>query len=56
MAVVKGSGEFKKFKNGDSLTRKQAMSAMCFDCMGGVREDCLGTDCPLYDFRPHKEK
>jgi len=54
MGIVRGAKEYKKFKDGEKLTRKQAMVAMCYDCMGGVQEDCLGTDCPMYDYRPSK--
>jgi hypothetical protein len=56
MGVIKGGKEYKKFKDGGKLTRKQAMLAMCYDCNGAEesREDCLGTDCPLYDYRPYK--
>lgn len=56
MGILKGANEFKKFKDGCKLSRKQAMLAMCFDCMGGVREDCLSNACPLFDYRPNKEK
>ena len=47
-----------------SPTRKQAVDAMCYRCMGasdtdqnGVREEirgCTSPACPLYAFRPHK--
>ena len=54
MGIVKGAMEFKKFEDGKKLTRKQAMLAMCFDCMGGTRLDCEADKCPLFDYRPNK--
>jgi len=54
MGARKGIREYERFVNGEKLTRKQAMMAMCYDCMGGVPEDCLGTACPMYDYRPSK--
>lgn len=54
MGVVKGATEYKRFKGGESLTRGEAILAMCFDCMGGAREDCEANQCPLYDYRRYK--
>lgn len=56
MGIVKGSKEYDKFKAGKSLTRKEAMLAMCFDCMGGVMEDCLADMCPMFQYRTNKGK
>lgn len=53
---IRGANQYQRFRDGQDLTRKQAMEAMCYDCLGGTRMDCLGTDCPMYQFRPHKEK
>lgn len=46
---------FEKFKKGESLTRKQSMAAMCYECNGGsveMKNDCLGKNCPLYQWSP----
>ena len=53
---IAGGREYKKFKEGKSLTRKEAMLAQCYECNGleesGV--DCKGYNCPLYDYHPHQ--
>jgi hypothetical protein len=58
MAGIKGAREYEKFKRGESLTRKQAMKAQCYECNGfdesGV--DCLGVSCPLYQYRLYPGK
>ncbi len=44
-----------KFKNSELLTRKEAMSAQCYECNGYSVEkahDCLGYACPLYQWSP----
>ena len=43
-------------------TRKRAIDAMCWDCMGGgvgVREsikNCTAPKCPLYQYRPYQRR
>jgi hypothetical protein len=49
---VKGAIEFKRFKEGNPLSRKQAILAHCYECNGFEAQDCLGTDCPLYQYHP----
>lgn len=58
MSNIKGSREYKKFMDGEKLTRKEAMLAMCYDCNGGEesRTDCLSDKCPMYDYRTYKQK
>lgn len=53
---VRGNKEYRAFQAGAVLTRKQAMLAMCYDCLGGegLHEDCCGTMCPLYQYYPVK--
>lgn len=53
---IKGAREYEKFKEGEHLTRKQAMSAQCYVCNGEEesRADCQGTTCPMYEYRLHK--
>lgn len=50
---IKGAREFKKFKEGNPLTRKQAILAQCYECNGYEAEDCLGVSCPLYRWSPY---
>lgn len=47
----------------DPSSRKKAMDAVCFDCVGGVNadggyrraiRDCGCPKCPLYSFRPYQ--
>ena len=50
---------YQKFKNGEPLTRKEAMGAQCFSCNGESVElahDCLGDSCPLYPWSPWGKK
>lgn len=54
---LQGGKEYKKFLNGKKLTRREAMLAHCYECMGGYEEgkqDCLGKSCPLYQYYPYK--
>jgi hypothetical protein len=54
-----GNTMYQKWKNGAKLTRKQAMSAHCAECMGFYEDgaqDCCGNNCPLYDWRPNASK
>ena len=53
MGQIKGALQYKKFKEGKSLTRKQAMLAHCYMCNGeeNSAEDCKGEEtCPLYQY------
>ncbi len=52
---VKGAIEFKRFKDGKSLTRKQAILAQCYECNGYDAQDCLGNSCPLYGYHPYRK-
>ena len=56
MGLIKGQLEHRKWENGIFLTRKEAMLAMCYDCNGleESNEDCLGKNCPLYQYHPYK--
>jgi len=49
----------RKYLNGVTLTRGQAIRAKCSECMcyyedGGM--DCRNNQCPLYPYRPFKDK
>lgn len=54
---IRGFRQFQKFKNGGSLTPKQAILAQCYECNGGAEggEDCLGVSCPLYEYMPFRK-
>ena len=59
MASIKGQAEWDKFKKGKFLTRRQAMLAMCFECNGDkedATEDCLGNNCPIYQYHHYRGK
>ena len=57
MGVIRGQTEYRRFKAGEKLTRKQAMLALCFECNGqeDSRCNCLGVSCPLYGYHPYRE-
>lgn len=55
-----GSGKTLLLKHleGGSLTRKESMLAMCYDCTCGYadgRVDCKTPNCPLYDYMPYNK-
>ncbi len=58
MGFIKGQIEFKKFKDGKSLTRKQAILAQCYECNGyeESQADCVTYSCPLYQYSPYGDK
>lgn len=58
MGKIKGQLEYRKFKDGKPLTRKEAILAQCYVCNGeeASSEDCLGRNCPLYQYQPYKGK
>lgn|SRR5574340_3849 len=57
MARIKGELEYRKYKEGAALTRRQAILAHCFECalMDGPM-DCgaQGKTCALYSFFPYR--
>lgn len=55
---AKGKNELAKYLRGERLTRKQALLARCYDCMGGYTDgkySCKIVNCPLYPFMPYRE-
>lgn len=51
--TVKGKSELIHHLEGDRLSRKQAISAHCYECMGYFsdgRQDCRMLQCSLYPF------
>jgi len=54
-----GQDAYKKAINGKHITRKEAMLAKCYECMGyyqDCKQDCSGISCPLYQYYPYKDK
>jgi len=54
-----GKANLLKHLDGGKLTRKEAMQAKCYDCMGYFidgRADCCIKNCPMYAFRPFKDR
>lgn len=50
---TRGKTEYLKYLRGGKLTRKEAMLARCYDCMGYFvdgRADCMTPSCPMYSF------
>ena len=56
MGMIKGQKEYERFKQGESMTFKQAIYAQCYECNGMEEggEDCKGESCPLYPFMPYR--
>jgi hypothetical protein len=54
--MIKGQKQYENFKAGKPLTPKQAILSQCYICNGEAEsaEDCLGTDCPLYQYQPYR--
>lgn len=53
-----GKKEYKKFMKGERLTRKEAILAKCYDCMGEYYDgkiDCGLVECPLYQYMPYRK-
>jgi hypothetical protein len=43
---------------GDKPTRKEAIEAQCWECMGHMdqgRADCECVRCPLYEYQPYRK-
>ena len=55
----KGKNELITYLRGGELTRSQAMSAACYQCMNYFadgRHDCGIESCPLYPWMPYTAK
>ena len=53
---AQGKKEFIKILAGDFPTRKEALLAMCYECMGNYSDgvtDCQCYLCPLYPYMPY---
>ena len=54
-----GQDAYERYMRGEKTTRKEAMLAHCYQCMGfyeGGKQDCMGKSCPLYQYYPYKGK
>ena len=52
-----GQRPYKDHIDGKTITRKEAMLAKRYECMGFYqdgKQDCKGKSCPLYQFYPYK--
>ena len=52
-----GTKQFKKLKAGELLTRKEAIMAYCYDCMGFYADgyiSCRNPSCALFEYMPKK--
>ena len=57
--LAKGKNEYLKWLEGGKLTRKEAMDANCYLCMGYYldgKEECTVSLCPARDFMPYNPK
>ena len=57
--LAKGKKELLKYLEGKSLSRKEAIMAMCYECMGYYidgKEDCEIPECPLFQYMPYSNK
>ena len=55
--AFQGQRPYEDHNNGKKITRKEAMLAKCYECMGYYqdgKQDCMGKSCPLYQFYPYK--
>jgi len=57
--LAKGRRHLLAKLKGEKITRGEAITAKCYDCMGyyvdGIK-DCGITTCPLYVYMPYKGK
>lgn len=55
MGLIKGQTEWHKFLNGEEISRKESMLAMCYQCNGfeDSRIDCKSYSCPMYAYSPY---
>lgn len=52
-----GKTELLRYLDGKTLTREEAILAMCYDCTGYYaegRQDCKQSQCPLYQYMPYR--
>ena len=56
--AIKGAKEYKKWKSGNPLTRRESMAAQCYICNGADESavDCGGrVSCPMYEYSLYGE-
>ena len=54
-----GKNAYIDSQKGVALTRKEAILAKCYECMGEYdsgKMDCCGLSCPLYQYYPYKRR
>lgn len=58
LPLRKGKNELlAHLEGGREITKSDALTAKCYDCMGGYdeAEDCRVTACPLHPWMPYRE-
>lgn len=56
-ARQRGARELAAYRSGKTITRAEAMRAMCYSCLGNAADgaiDCEIPDCPLYPWHPYR--
>jgi len=57
--IIKGAYQYKHFKEGKPLTRKDAILAHCYECNGledGIVDCPSAKSCPLYPYYTYRGK
>lgn len=50
----KGKRDLLNHLKGESLTRGQAITAMCYECCAGEGGPCTSITCPLYSYSQYR--
>ena len=57
--LAQGKRQLKEHLHGKKQTRKNAMLAKCYECMGYYadgKSDCEMQECPMYPYNPYAER
>ena len=57
--TAQGKTEYIRYLQGEAITRKEAMLAMCYQCSNlylDGRLDCENKTCPLYPYMPYAKQ
>ena len=55
---AQGRRELVKYLEGKKISRKEAMSAFCYECQGYCKDgrvDCENVNCPMYPYMPYSK-
>ena len=56
---ARGQAAILKYLQGKPITKRQAIEAKCYECMGYYIHgaiDCSVRECPLYPYNPYRKK